>query len=174
MPRPKKETRRHREAFDIYLSLGHTRSLAEVGRRIGVTKQAAEGWSAAFGWAERIAERETVIADKVSAKVESDLAKMAARQISTAQFVQMLFQKRIKKAVDKDGNLVPGEYQPSAMDAARWAEIEKDLHSLGSFSSVSPQGIDMSSFDGMTEEKIERIIIERIARVRRFRSEESQ
>lgn len=166
MARPKKETLQHRKAFDLYLSLGPDRSVIEVGRRLSKSKTTIQNWSQAFGWAKRIEEAEQRIADRASAKVESGLVEMNARHMNIAKAVQGLFVKRLRGALDENGDLKPKGYKPSALDAKAWAEVERDIVA-GAQASGQLEGI---RFDGKAAEEIgierlERIVIERTTRI---------
>jgi hypothetical protein len=170
MAAPRQETLRHREAFDYYLALGPSRTLAAVQEKFGVSERAVLGWSKVFGWQDRIVEKERAIADKVSAKVENDIAEVKARQLKIARAVQGMFVRRVNDAVDPEtGKFRARGWKPSAMDAARWADIERDIVNAGSGGGGSPGSIP-EGLEGMEEEQIERFIVERITRLRRIRT----
>lgn len=167
MAKPENETLEHRQAFDYYLSLGAERSLVAVAEKFGVSAVAAQNWSAAFGWQERVLEAEKRIADKASGKAEDDMAKVLARQLNLARAVQGIFVKRVNDALTSEGKLKARGWKPSAGDAARWADVEREIMER---TSGGGMGGDLpESFDGVEVEQVERVLIERVTRLRRIR-----
>lgn len=165
-----RETLRQREAFDFYLSLGNDRSLEKVSKKFGVSEVSAQNWSRRFLWQQRVADKETRIADIASAKVESELVDYQMKLMTVSDAVLGLFVKRLKSAVDADGELKPRGYKPSALDAKIWSELKRDI--LSNTSGAQPaagSGFGDAAFDGMNFEQIERIVIERIKRISDFR-----
>lgn len=68
-----KETLRHKNAFELYFK---TRSIREVAKEMGVSKNSVDNWNREFNWQERVEKRERLIADKVeeeNIKSEVDL-----------------------------------------------------------------------------------------------------
>jgi len=57
-----KETLRHKNAFELYFK---TRSIREVAKEMGVSKNSVDNWNREFNWQERVEKRERLIADKV-------------------------------------------------------------------------------------------------------------
>ena len=64
----KKETLKHKEAFEFYYSLGDVRSYQKVAEEYGVTLKAVAQWSKSFNWQERIAQRDIEIGQQLKEK----------------------------------------------------------------------------------------------------------
>lgn len=88
MGKPLNETRRHQAAFEYYYSMGEGRSLAEVARRFGVSPTAAAGWSSAFSWGRRIAERDEIVSRFAAERAIKDAAEARAFQMKLARATQ--------------------------------------------------------------------------------------
>lgn len=96
----KRETDRHREAFEYYWSLGADRTLRAVARHFNVSEQSVVAWSKSFGWQARIAEREAEIARQFERRViqhEVDRRSQNLKIVDAAklQFVQALREGKI-------------------------------------------------------------------------------
>ena len=61
----KKETLKHKEAFELYYGLGNERSLQKVADEYGVTLKAVHQWNVSFNWQERVIQRDTEIGRKL-------------------------------------------------------------------------------------------------------------
>ena len=61
----KKETLKHKEAFELYYGLGNERSLQKVADEYGVTLKAVHQWNVSFNWQERVVQRDTEIGRKL-------------------------------------------------------------------------------------------------------------
>ncbi len=96
MARPTRETERHASALLFYIALGKERNLREVARRFGVSEQAVFGWSSAFKWQKRLAERENLVKDKLAEKDVEDEAEMRHRQLTICKAIQGAFVERLK------------------------------------------------------------------------------
>lgn len=171
MARPKKETLEHKRAFDLYLSMGADRSTARVAQQTGKCKASIDGWSSAFGWVERVIEAEKRIADRVSAKNEESLVEYNAKLLNVADGVMGLFVKRMKAAIDEEGNLKPRGYKPSALDAKIWSDVKRDIleKATGSDDTIDGVKLDARAAEELGFERIERIVIERITRLSAIR-----
>ena len=75
-----KETLRHSNAFLLYYALSK-RSLPEVARRCSVSESAVKKWSIAFGWQERVTERDREIAARVEKITSEDIAEKRAEAL---------------------------------------------------------------------------------------------
>lgn len=64
----KKETLKHKEAYEYYYSLGDDRSLQKVADEFGVTLKAVAQWNMSFNWQERTVQRDTEIGKKLQEK----------------------------------------------------------------------------------------------------------
>lgn len=60
------ERDQHLRAFARYESMGRGRSLRQLAAELGVAKSAAEGWSRAFRWRERLAVCRRAVAEAVA------------------------------------------------------------------------------------------------------------
>ena len=61
----KKETLRHKEAFELYYSMGNERGLQKVADHFGVTLKAVAQWNMSFNWQERVEQRDIEIGKKL-------------------------------------------------------------------------------------------------------------
>lgn len=99
--KPKRETIRHREAFEYYWSMGADRTLTAVAEKFGVSETAAKGWSVAFEWRDKVNLRDNKVADVISNKNINEAVK-ARRQLvvlaraSLAQYARELKAGNIK------------------------------------------------------------------------------
>lgn len=50
------ETEQHKAAFQTFASMGQRRTLAEVARKLGISKTTVKAWAHSFGWAARVSE----------------------------------------------------------------------------------------------------------------------
>lgn len=64
----KKETLKHKEAFEFYYSLGSVRSYQKVAEEYKVTLKSVAQWSKSFNWQERIAQRDIEIGQQLKEK----------------------------------------------------------------------------------------------------------
>lgn len=64
----KKETLKHKEAYEYYYSLGSERSLQKVADEFKVTLKAVAQWNMSFNWQERTTQRDTEIGKKLQEK----------------------------------------------------------------------------------------------------------
>jgi len=126
--RPRRESKRHVEAFEFYWSLGDERSLEKVAQQYGVTKCAAQNWSAAFSWVRRIDERNKKIAERLSRQSIREASESRARLIKIAQGVQAKF---IESLQSKDGKL-----KVSVADFEKVAKLEMTLRGIPTFVAV--------------------------------------
>ena len=56
----------HRKAFETYYALGEKRSYRQVAQQLGISLPTVKLWARAFGWQERIRERDAAVARKVA------------------------------------------------------------------------------------------------------------
>lgn len=71
-----RETLRHREAFEFYYTSGEKRNLALVAQHCGVNLRAVKKWSVAFGWQERLEERDAEVARRLKEKLTEDMVQL--------------------------------------------------------------------------------------------------
>lgn len=79
------------EAFETYLKMGTYRSFAKVGKALGKTRQAFEGWAVRFRWAERIHAWDAEQARVRLEKHAKELEEMRERHRKTAKGIQSVF-----------------------------------------------------------------------------------
>lgn len=91
MAKPQKETGRHNQAFEYYLAIGAERSYAKVADQFGVSDTAVAGWASAFGWQNRISEREREVSTRVAEAAKTDAVKMVERQLKIVRAIQGKF-----------------------------------------------------------------------------------
>ena len=72
------ETKRHGDAFDCYYSLGDSRSYAEVGRKLSVSKTSVEKWGREFNWKERVIQRDLEVNKKTEEKTNKAIVNTKA------------------------------------------------------------------------------------------------
>lgn len=97
----KKETLRHREAFDYYYSLGQKRTYDLVAKKFGVTPHVTVyRWATSFDWANRVIERDARIAKKLESDTDRTVIK-AKREYS--KVVQASIANYVKDL--REGNL---------------------------------------------------------------------
>lgn len=114
MAKPTKETLRHKEAFEYYYTLGRERSLVKVAQEFSITKEAAAGWSSAFKWQERVAERDARIAKKLSENSEDNELEMRTRQLKLIRATHSVYA----------GALQSRDTVPTASDFVKTAQLE--------------------------------------------------
>lgn len=107
MGQPTRENSRHLAAFECYYALGEDRSCAEVARRMGgVHPGTVEGWSSAFSWQARVAQRDKEVAALVAKTAIVDEAKSVENQLKIVRAVQA----RVAQGLQS------GAVQPSVQD----------------------------------------------------------
>ena len=84
---PKRETQRHRDAFEDYYSMPK-RSLQRVADKYSVSKKSVERWSVAFNWAERIKERDALELEETAKRMAIARAKYNVKKARMGQFLQ--------------------------------------------------------------------------------------
>ena len=113
----RKETVRHREAFEYYFNLGEKRSLALVGRQLGVSKIAVEKWSKAFNWQKRLLEREERVSEELSKTNEEKYLEVKKRHLKLTRTALTKFEKSLSN----------GSIKITASDFVRLANYELSL-----------------------------------------------
>ncbi len=101
------EQEHHKQAFEIYYSLGPKRSYPEVAKKLGVSASAIKLMARSFGWAGRIAERDAVITRKVSDQTSTSLitSRTRYRKIVEASLGQVVKEIAAGKAGENVGNV---------------------------------------------------------------------
>ena len=92
----KKETLKHKEAFEYYYSLGEKRSLKLVARRYSVSEMTVARWSDSFNWQERVEQRDIENAEKLEAEVNKAVVSSKADYRALIKKVVKEFEERLK------------------------------------------------------------------------------
>jgi transposase-like protein len=80
-----KETLRHRQAYDYYFKLGdgNRRNLHDVAQKFSVTETTVRNWRKAFGWDERMRQREIEVASELERKTNTTIINTKAEHRDT-------------------------------------------------------------------------------------------
>lgn len=91
---PPKETLRHREAFEIYYSMGKERSYTKVAQRCTVSRTTIAKWAKRYGWQERMVVRDGEIGKAVERRNIASLIdeKAAMLKLLKAQLAHVIRQ----------------------------------------------------------------------------------
>ena len=129
MGRPKHESGKHLAALELYIALGRDRSLSEVARRFHTTPQAVSGWSAAFSWQKRVAEREKIVSELVAQKAVEDEAQSRADALKITRAAIFRFAAALQPVKDPvTGKVVyPATVQIGAGDFVNLVKLEQFL-----------------------------------------------
>ncbi len=88
MAKPLRETLRHQSAFEFYFALGSDRSLPQVAQQFSVSLEAVKGWSAAFRWQKRIAQREEILKAHREKIAVQEYAKSREEQLGIIRYAR--------------------------------------------------------------------------------------
>jgi hypothetical protein len=129
------ETLRHREAFEHYYRLGEGRSLGLVAGEYGVSEKSVAAWSKAFGWQQRVADRDAEIARSLRQRTDADVVaeRLRVRRVvrdAIAEFANGIEEGRIQvvsvadfERLVKLGLLLDGEATESVRHRYDWEEV---------------------------------------------------
>ena len=67
--RQQAEQEHHRKAFELYYAQGEKRTYREVARQMGVSVSSVKAWAGAFGWRQRIRQRDATVARQTADRV---------------------------------------------------------------------------------------------------------
>jgi len=84
------------QAFELYRSMGHERSLSKVGRELGKSTQLLSRWSSRHEWQKRVAAWDAHEAQTINAEVLAGTAEMRRRQCQQALALQTRAQERVQ------------------------------------------------------------------------------
>ena len=95
------ETLRHQQAFEYYYMLGANRNYSKVAEHFGVSNVSVTKWADAFGWKDRVKERDFLNMEDVRKKNDEDVKEEmeAYRKIikaSIATFIKDLKENKVK------------------------------------------------------------------------------
>lgn len=112
-----KEKDVHVRAFEAYFELGPARSLTKLSQRLGVSRSALRDWSIAFGWQERINERERDVARVMASR---SIRTEAEDRLKQRQIVQLAL-------VTVARQLAEGRIRGTLADLDRLIRLERFL-----------------------------------------------
>ncbi len=101
----KTETLRHKQAFEYYHKLGEKRTLPQVSQQYAISLVTAKQWSASFHWADRVIERDEIVADAIARHATNDTIKERSQILQTTQMVMADFTKRAHPDYDGDNKI---------------------------------------------------------------------
>lgn len=121
--RPAGETLRQYEAFEYWYWL-ESRSTAKVAENFRVSDNTIRSWHAQFEWEKRAEERTRQITAKLADKNESAAQVVRERLLKVSDAIMARFGARLlKEDSDRQKHGVT-QYEPTAGDAARWAQMQ--------------------------------------------------
>lgn len=94
------ETLRHQKAFEYYYGLGNKRSLAEVGRKFGVSEVSTQKWGSNFGWQERVKERDDKNALALAKKNDAQLIRNKAKDLKLVEEAKVVWAQWLKGNIE--------------------------------------------------------------------------
>lgn len=99
----KKENLHQKEAFELYYSLGESRTLDKVAELLGRNKRTLYEWSTRFNWQERVLQYDIEISKKLKEKTVNTIANEKANyrkiiKLAISDFVKRLSSGEIKVA----------------------------------------------------------------------------
>lgn len=114
-----KESARAKKGFEIYYKLGPDRSLAEVGRKLGISKVSVEKMSSAHSWVERVEKRDSKVSETALDNHDEMLAQAKRENFEIIRLAKEKLKAKIKK-IEKDG----GVFDVSLTEFERLAKLE--------------------------------------------------
>jgi hypothetical protein len=93
-----KELDRHRKAFEAYYGQGEKRSFPRMARELGVSVASLKVWSKAFGWQQRLRERDAAVARQAADQVIGSAVVNATRNRKMVELALM----KVIKAINSD------------------------------------------------------------------------
>jgi hypothetical protein len=106
------------QAFATYRDLGAERSLERVGKELGKTRQALDGWSTRFDWQARVRAFDEYVASRAADKAVESATSVRARQAQHAKAIQL-------RAVQKFAASGPADM--SVAEATRAFQVGADV-----------------------------------------------
>ena len=100
-----RETQRHKDAFEYWLSQGGKASdkpCGEVGAKFGVSANTVWNWYKAFNWANRRDIRFNARAKKIEEKTDNAVIDRKAKELAELDDIDKIAQAMIKSTVGKD------------------------------------------------------------------------
>ncbi len=94
------ETLRHQEAFEYYYALGAKRSLAEVGRKFGVSEVSTQKWGKAHNWPDRVIERDNKNALVLAKQNDKAIIRDKAKDRKLVEDAKVVYADWLKGSID--------------------------------------------------------------------------
>ncbi len=98
-----KETKKNRDAFEIYYCMGDTRSLERVAKILGMAMRTMEIWSRSFSWQNRVKERDEFLTAAMQHELNGQLTQT---RLQTIQVLRKALEKTMQ--MHPDGVTVKG------------------------------------------------------------------
>lgn len=97
-----KTNEKHEKAFEIFYE---SRSISNVAKELGVSRQSVHKWATAFEWNERVTVRERNIAKGIDEKFVAEVVDKKAEMLKQLNQLNMMVDHEIITAfeIDKDG-----------------------------------------------------------------------
>jgi hypothetical protein len=112
-----KETEKHQRAFEVYYSLGPSRSLPIVAKRVGASVGAVKKWSRVFNWKQRVEDREAAVSGIVRERVTTGEVDRRSRNL-----------KIVKAGIVATARAIAdGKIKPSLADLERMMRLEAEV-----------------------------------------------
>jgi hypothetical protein len=78
----------HEEAFEHYISLGHTRSYSKVAEHYGVSKRSIVKVAARHDWSQRLLEIESKVRERATHEIVENWASVTERHLKVLRTIQ--------------------------------------------------------------------------------------
>ncbi len=86
----RKETLRHLEAFELYVTLGSKRNYNEVGLIMQISSNSINKWARSFDWKRRVEERDSTLVGRLEKEIDETVVQTKAK-----------YHRRIRTALDR-------------------------------------------------------------------------
>lgn len=114
---PQTEQERHKQAFEHYVAQGPGRSHQRTAEALGVSLAAVKAWSRAFGWKQRLAERDAETTRKMADQAQTTGVVEGHRNLKIVHLGLLTLAKGIKE----------GRIKGQMSDVDRLIRLEEDL-----------------------------------------------
>lgn len=126
------EQQNHKRAFETYYAMGASRSLVRLAKKLGVARNTAKSWSRAFGWQDRIAERDREVtrvmeAESIREAVDTRKRNRQLLQLALVQIAKQLAEGRVKATMGDLDRLIRLEQFLDGQADSRQEVIARDL-----------------------------------------------
>jgi hypothetical protein len=120
-PKSMGESTEQREAFEKYFELGDDRSIVKLGEVLNKPRKTLLGWSAKYGWVERVLNRKEEFADTVAIEPIAD-------QVEKRKFGLKLIDKILRNTVtlNTDGSIMECSVEAKSPSDIRTLLILRD------------------------------------------------